>query len=256
MIDTDSVSQAARKISSSQFPIALTGAGISAESGIPPFRGRGGLWERYDPMEYAHIESFMRDPEKAWIMLAELTRAVLEAKPNPAHYALAELEKEGKLECIVTQNVDGLHQKAGNVKVVEFHGSNDRLLCLQCSKTFPVENIPLDVMPPRCGCGAVLKPDVVFFGEMIPSRCLSRAFKAANSCDLLMVIGTSAEVVPASQIPYLAKMNGATVIEVNTEESPLTRSIADIHITGKAGEVLPLITERLFQGEKADGQET
>ena len=253
MPEKDNVGQAALKISSSFYPIALTGAGISVESGIPDFRGKDGLWSKYDPLEYAHIEGFLRDPDKIWNMLAELISIVRQAEPNPAHYALATLEKKEKLRCVVTQNIDGLHQRAGSKNVFEFHGSNDWLLCIRCLKKFPTASVSLETIPPRCECGQALKPDVVFFGEMIPQRALKGAFEAASVCDLLLVIGTSAEVVPASQLAYVAKSNGATIIEINPEESNLTNRITDIHIPGKAGEILPLIIDRIFQGERMHG---
>ena len=225
-------------LKSSRHAIALTGAGISAESGIPTFRGAQGLWSKYDPDEYAHISSFRRDPEKIWHMLRELILILKDAKPNPAHVALAELEKRGILKCVITQNVDGLHQKAGSKNVIEFHGTNSRLICLNCPDVV-VDAYSLDYKEfPRCPkCGALLKPDVVFFGEPIPPDALSRSFEEARRCDLCLVIGTSAVVYPAAEIPFVAKRHGAKVVEINPEPTGLTNTITDYIILGKAGEV-------------------
>ncbi len=225
-------------LKSSKHAIALTGAGISAESGIPTFRGAQGLWSKYDPDEYAHISSFRRDPEKIWHMLRELILILKDAKPNPAHVALAELEKRGILKSVITQNVDGLHQKAGSKNVIEFHGTNSRLICLNCPDVV-VDAYSLDYKEfPRCPkCGALLKPDVVFFGEPIPPEALSRSFEEARRCDLCLVIGTSAVVYPAAEIPFVAKRHGAKVVEINPEPTGLTNTITDYIILGKAGEV-------------------
>ncbi len=234
----------------SKHAIALTGAGISAESGIPTFRGSQGLWEKYDPDEYAHISSFLRNPEKVWEMLRELIKILKEAKPNPAHVALAELEKRGILKSIITQNVDSLHQKAGSKNVIEFHGTNERLVCIYC-KDVSVDAYSLDYSElPRCpNCGRLLKPDVVFFGEPIPPKALEEAFKEARRCDLCLVIGTSAVVYPAADIPYTAKEHGALVIEINPTPTPLTGVVADYSIKGKAGEVFSELL-KLMREEK------
>ncbi len=148
--------------------VALTGAGISVESGIPDFRSAGGLWEKFNPMEYATIDAFIRDPRKVWRMLTSLADLLEQAEPNPAHSALARLEKAGLLTGVVTQNVDNLHQRAGSVRVVEFHGNGQRLLCLSCHKVYDAGDVGELGSPPQCGCGEILKPDVVLFGEAIP----------------------------------------------------------------------------------------
>ena len=240
------IKKAAEDIVASRKTIALTGAGISVESGIPDFRSAGGLWSRYDPEEYAHISAFEANPVKVWQMLQEMMALVMNAEPNPAHIALAELEGMGLLSAVVTQNVDGLHQKGGSKEVIEFHGSNRWLICLACgdrreAASFP---FPFDIIPPRCPrCDAVLKPDVVFFGEPIPGEAHTRSFAEAATCDLVLVVGTSAMVYPAAGIPTTAKQNGAKVIEINTEPTPLTGVVSDYLIQGSAGEILPKIVE-------------
>ncbi len=241
----DVVDRAARLIAQSNLLIALTGAGISVESGIPAFRGSQGLWERYDPMEYAHISSFRRNPAKVWRMLAELYGIVMRAEPNPAHYALAELERIGKCAAVITQNVDALHQKAGSRNVIEFHGTGETLTCMDCGKNYHISDVDLSKVPPTCSCGGVLKPDIVFFGEAIPPEALRSAFELASKADVVLVIGTSAQVYPAAQIPYDAKSRGAKVVEVNLEPTPLTDSVTDVFCQGRASEVLPAIVERV-----------
>ena len=220
---------------------ALTGAGISVESGIPPFRGGGGLWDKYDPEEYGHIDSFLRDPAKVWTMLREFVEVIAAAQPNPAHHALAELERLGRLHCIITQNVDGLHQAAGSTDVVEFHGNNRWLVCMSCGRRFPAPGFSLDVLPPRCDCRGVLKPDAIFFGELIPPEALNRARKEAMACDIMLVIGTSALVEPAASMPVMAARCGNRVVEINPEETPLTASVASYMLQGPAGAILPVL---------------
>jgi NAD-dependent deacetylase len=225
--------------------IALTGAGISVDSGIPAFRGNQGLWEKYDPMEYAQIEAFLRDPGKVWAMLAEMDLAVRDAKPNAAHYALAHLEQVSRFSSVITQNVDNLHQRAGSRHVIEFHGNTQRLKCLSCNRLYGKDQVSLAVLPPRCSCGGVLKPDAVFFGEAIPWEASLEASHEAESCDLILVVGTSAVVAPASSIPIMAKRNGATVVEINLEPTTLTDTVADLSIMRSATEVLPELVDEL-----------
>lgn len=218
--------------------VALTGAGISVESGIPAFRGAQGMWNRYDPMEYATLGAFRRDPEKVWGMLAEMMELLRSATPNPAHRGLAELERMGVLRSVITQNIDGLHQEAGSRNVIEFHGVARELLCLSCRNRYPAWEEIRKGIPPRCGCGSILKPDIVFFGEQIPRTALSMAEDEAESAQVLLVVGTSAEVSPACDIPHLAKRQGALVVEINPEETVLTRSLATIHLREGAGKAL------------------
>lgn len=239
------VHRTAKAIVESKKTIALTGAGISVESDIPPFRGKCGLWSKYDPEEYAHIDSFIENPEKIWKMLKELLDIIRASNPNPAHVGLAKLEELGYLSCIITQNVDGLHQVAGSTDVIEFHGNNRDLICLDCGKKYPAERY-LDQMPPRCECKAILKPNAVFFGEPIPYESLTRAFEEAKTCDLLLVVGTSAVVAPASHIPAIAKGSNATVVEINSEVTSLTGFVSDYLIQGQAGEIVSKIIEEVL----------
>lgn len=238
--------RAAEEIVRGKKVVALTGAGISVESGIPSFRGKSdGLWNRYDPEEYADISSFHRNPAKVWKMLRELQFMIRGARPNAGHLGLAKLEEMGYLRVIITQNVDGLHQEAGNKEVVEFHGNNRWLVCLDCQRRYPSHSISLETLPPRCQCQGVLKPDAVFFGEPIPLEALYRAREESFSCKVMLVIGTSAQVYPAADMPFLAKRSGAKVIEINPEETPLTGSVSDYFIEGSAGEVMPLLIEEI-----------
>ncbi len=240
----DRIGRAAERIRGATSGMALTGAGVSVESGIPDFRSPGGLWERFDPMVYATIEAFRADPVEVWKMLAELERTVLSARPNPAHVAIAELERRRHLRTIVTQNIDGLHQVAGSRNVVEFHGSGRRLVCLDCGASMSREEF--GPVPPRCdSCGAVMKPDILLFHEAIPEAAFERAAAAAESADLILVIGTSAEVWPAADLPRQAAARGAYVIEVNLEETLFGREVADLSLVGPAGEVLPALLEIL-----------
>ncbi len=244
----DKLSQAAGMIrAAAGRAVALTGAGISVASGIPAFRGSQGLWEKYDPFVYAEIGNFRRDPMRTWEMLAEMLKVSEKARPNPAHEALAELEKLGLLAAVITQNVDSLHQTAGSRTVIEFHGANRDLVCLGCGYSAPLR--PLDEyrrLPPRCpDCGMVLKPDVVFFGEAIPPQALEASTRLAESARLMLVIGTSANVYPAAEMPLLTRQAGGRVLEINLERTPLTDAVADLTIFAAADEVLPEVVRRL-----------
>jgi NAD-dependent deacetylase len=227
--------------------VAFTGAGISVDAGIPAFRGSQGLWEKYDPMEYAQINAFVRHPEKVWSMLREMGEVVLAAQPSPAHKALALLEKAGLLEAVITQNVDGLHQMAGNGSVIEYHGNHRQLKCPGCSQVTPYTAEVARILPfPRCEqCGDPLKPDVVFFGEQIPLQAVTKANEEANTCRIMMIIGTSGVVYPAAEIPFLAASKGAAVVEINLEPTPFTSSITDYFLLGKASDILPVIIDML-----------
>jgi NAD-dependent deacetylase len=240
------IKRAVADIVDSRKTIALTGAGISVESGIPDFRSAGGLWSKYDPEEYAHISAFRSNPTKVWQMIKDMMELVLSAEPNPAHIALAELEKMGLLKAVITQNVDGLHQRGGSREVIEFHGSNQWLVCLGCGYRQEAVSLSLEEIPPQCPqCSSILKPDVVFFGEPIPWEAQNRSFEEARTCDLVLVIGTSALVYPAAGIPPLAKQSGATVVEINMEPTPLTGFVSDYLIQGSAGQILPRIVEEI-----------
>src|ERR1035438_6709186 len=205
----DNISKAAALLKKSAFTNAYTGAGISVESGIPPFRGEGGLWTKYDPA-LLDIDHFLGDPATAWVLIKEIFYDFFgKAKPNKAHLALAEMEKKGMIARIITQNIDNLHQEAGSKHVYEFHGNSKILVCLGCHRTYKAGEVSLDHLPPTCWqCGGLLKPDFVFFGEAIPQLPLTAAYEAANISDVFIIIGTTGEVMPANQIPFLAKNNG------------------------------------------------
>ncbi|MBQ1698282.1 MAG: NAD-dependent deacylase [Bacteroidales bacterium] len=240
----------AELISKAKYPVAFTGAGISVESGIPPFRGKGGLWNKYDP-DFLTLTTFHRQPEKAWAIIKEIFYDHWgEASPNPAHTALADLEKMGMMNAIITMNIDNLHQKAGSTRVIEYHGTIGRMICEKCGKTYPTENVSLDTIPPRCSCGAVLKPDFIFFEEGIPPKAYSESIDLAQKTDLMLVIGTTGEVMPACHVPIIAKQSGATIIEINPSESAYTYSTTDIYIPEKAGIALAEIAKEAKQISK------
>jgi len=241
----DLIKKAAKDLAASKDVVALTGAGISVESKIPPFRGKGGLWEKIDPMEYAHIDAFKKNPAKVWnVLLKDMKEIIDKAIPNDAHKGLARLEELGILKTIITQNIDGLHQMAGNTDVIEFHGTYAWHRCMDCKNRCKSSRIDLTNIPPLCDCGGIYRPEVVFFGEIIPPEHLWRSRQLASDCDLMLVIGTSATVQPAALMPHIAKESGSKVIEINPEETPLTGSISDYLILGKAGEVMSsIITE-------------
>ncbi|OQY60660.1 MAG: RNA polymerase subunit sigma [Desulfobacteraceae bacterium 4572_88] len=234
----DLIKRAAKDISESKSMVALTGAGISVESGIPPFRGKGGVWEKIDP-DYASIEKFMRDPADVWkVLIKEMKELIDRAEPNDGHKGLARLEKMGLLKAIITQNVDGLHQMAGNSDVIEFHGSFAWQRCMICNKRCDTKEIDLSEIPPRCHCGGIYRPEVIFFGEMIPPHALNRSKQLAAQCDVMLVVGTSATVHPAAYMPVIAKQSGAKVIEMNMERTHLTSETSDYLLKGGAGEIM------------------
>jgi NAD-dependent deacetylase len=223
----------------------LTGSGVSAESGVPTFRdAQTGLWARYDPAELATPEAFERDPKLVWEWYEWRRKLVREVAPNPGHLALAELERRVSRFTLITQNVDGLHQRAGSGGVIELHGNITRTKC--SAEEVTVEDYAPESAPPVCpNCGAPLRPDVVWFGETLPAHALRAASEAASSCDLFFSVGTSGLVQPAASLPFEALRVGATVVEVNPDETPLTRS-ADYVLRGKAGEVLPALVEATY----------
>jgi NAD-dependent deacetylase len=245
---SDLIERAAELLVNARHVVALTGAGISVESGIPPFRGKGGLWEKMDPMEVAHIDAFLNDPETVWNLLIKDMKIVLDtARPNAAHLGLADLEQLGVLQTVITQNVDGLHQMAGSSDVIEFHGNFAWQRCLDCSRTVKSSAVDLARIPPRCQCGGILRPDCVFFGEMIPHEALIRSQQLSAACDVMLVIGTSATVQPAASMPLIAKDNGADIIEINPEPSPLTAHISDLPLMSAAAGLMPRLVEAVRQ---------
>ncbi len=222
--------------------VALTGSGISAESGVPTFRdAQTGLWARYDPQELATPEAFARNPRLVWDWYEWRRGLVSTAEPNPGHLALVEIENRTPEFTLITQNVDGLHQTAGSRAVVELHGNIGRT---RCSDEGVIIEEYGDGRPPRCPrCGAFLRPDVVWFGEMLPVEVLEEASEAARACDAFLSIGTSSLVYPAAGLPYEALENGATVVEINPTQTPLTPHV-HFALRGPAGEVLPELVIR------------
>lgn len=221
--------------------VVLTGAGISAESGIPTFRSKDGLWERYDPMVYASVEVFRRDPSKYWQIRGDFIRNYDTYSPNAAHRALVELEQMGIVRRVITQNIDGLHRKAGSRRVVEIHGSLREINCQQCGKTYLAPNIP-EGNPPHCECGGVLKPNTVLFGEQLPPEALEAAIRESSTCRVMLVIGTSAVVYPAAHLPAVAKQHGAKIVEINIERA---FPDADHVILEKAGTAMARILDAI-----------
>jgi NAD-dependent deacetylase len=238
----------AHEIKHARRAVAFTGAGISAESGLGTFRGKDGLWSRYDPAEVASIESFTRDPRKFWDFARETGWIFLTAKPNAAHMALAELEEMKRLDSVITQNVDGLHQRAGSKHVIEIHGNAGRTICTRCSAEYTTEEIADRIVQhdvPTCErCGGSLKPDVVLFGEPLPKKAFDEALKKVRSADLLLAVGTSLEVYPAASLPEMAKESGAKIVSVDSERTSWDH-LCDYKANGPAGEILPRIVQAI-----------
>ncbi len=246
--NNSNIEQVAKLLKKSDFAIAHTGAGISVESGIPPFRGEAGIWNRYDP-QLLDLDYFMRKPEASWRAIREIFYDFFtDAKPNPAHIHLAKLESGGFVKAVVTQNIDDLHFKAGSKEVYEFHGNSQNLKCLECTHIIPANKANLDQLPPKCEkCGGLLKPDFIFFGEGIPAIAYQKSFEVARKADLVLVIGSTGEVMPACQVPREAKRNGAIIVEINPEDSAFTHQITDIHIKKEAGKAMELIWNALCE---------
>jgi NAD-dependent deacetylase len=234
--------------------VVLTGAGVSAESGLQTFRGLQGLWEDFDPLELATPEAFARDPQKVWKWYQWRREKLPQVAPNPAHRAIAEMEGLFGDFLLVTQNIDGLHQRAGSTRLVELHGNLNRNKCARCGIT--IEALPASPgVPPRCSCGGLIRPDVVWFGEMLPEAALKKAWQAAENADLFLSVGTSAAVQPAASLGLVARNNGATLAEVNPEETELS-PWADFRFPGPAGLIMPEllgVLSRVKLGLNGDG---
>ncbi len=240
--------KAAEILKNSKYTVAFTGAGISVESGIPPFRGKDGLWSKYDPA-ILEINYFYENPGKSWEVIKDIFYNFLgKAEPNNAHYVLSEMEKKGLLNAVITQNIDNLHQEAGSKTVFEFHGNSKVMLCTKCAKKYKAEQVDLNKLPPKCdACGGLLKPDFIFFGEGIPQDAYLNSFAEAEKAEVFLLTGTAGLVQPAASVPVKAKQNGAVIIEINPERTAFTEEITDVFLQGKAGEVMTLLRQILFQ---------
>jgi NAD-dependent deacetylase len=236
----------ALRLSKDAHIVVLTGAGVSAESGVPTFRGEDGLWKKHRAQELATPEAFRKDPATVWEWYDYRRQIVAGKDPNPAHLGITRLDEALPDFVLITQNVDGLHARAGTKRIIELHGNIFRLRCTEEGHVIDNYDVPLPEIPPRCRCGALLRPDVVWFGEPIPEGVLTSAFEASRACGLMLVIGTSAVVQPAASMPLLAKQAGASVIEVNPDPTPLTPYV-DISLQGKAGEIVPVLVDALIK---------
>lgn len=249
----DRIKQIADLIINSKRIVIFSGAGLSTESGIPDFRSPGGLWDRYNPEDF-YFQKFISSEssrEKYWQMATEMYEPMKKAQPNPAHLAIAELERLGKLDCVITQNIDGLHIKAGNSreKVIELHGTAMYVICLRCQKRYErdeiQERIRKGVKVPYCDdCGGPLKPATISFGQAMPERETNEAYNRSSSCDLFIVIGSSLVVQPAASMPFIAKRNGAKLVIINRDPTPYD-NLADIVIHGMAGSIMSSILKEV-----------
>lgn len=237
------LNKAADAIGRASHVIAVTGAGISVESGIPDFRSPGGIWDTYPPEQYATVDAFMADPDRVWTMWYALGALLGNVTPNAAHRALTMLQDLGRLRAVITQNIDNLHQEAGCLEVIEYHGNARQMRCLRCDGTRALDILKRTDRAPRCACGGVMKPDVVLFGDYIPEEAAAAADYAARAADVVLIVGTSATVYPAAQIPVTAKLHGAFIIECNLEPTGFSHNITDAFLRGPAGTTLPALAE-------------
>jgi NAD-dependent deacetylase len=222
---------------------ALTGAGVSAESGVPTFRDPGGIWEKFRPEELANFEAFMSDPDFVWSWYQHRREIMREVKPNPGHYALAEMENIFKDFNLITQNIDNLHQRAGSRNVTELHGNIERNYCINCKKQYKDVRVE-EKKVLKCTCGGLIRPDVVWFGEMLPYNALKHSEECARTSQVFFTIGTSAEVYPAALLPIIAKQYDAYVVEVNTKPTAISAEMDEV-LQGKSGEILESLVKEI-----------
>ncbi len=244
--NTDSIQHVADKLRSSSSVVVLTGAGISQESGVPTFRGKEGLWKNFRSEDLATLEAFERDPVLVWQWYDWRRSLIKPLKPNPAHYALAELEKGIQDFTLVTQNVDGLHRVAGSKNPIEMHGTLWGVRCMQCNKRFENREVPIKILPECESCGGLLRPDVVWFGEPIDAEILHAIYRCLEKVQVMLVVGTSGMVQPAASFSLVAKRAGALVVEINRSETPQS-GFFDFSFQGKAGEILPKLVQYVTQ---------
>jgi len=222
----------------------LTGAGVSAESGVPTFRGENGIWKKFKPEELANFDAFMENPDMVWEWYTYRKQMMSEVKPNEGHYALAKMEEFFPEFTLITQNIDNLHREAGSKNILELHGNIRRNFCIKCKKFYNDDEITIGNKVPNCTCGGMIRPDVVWFGEMLPQDVLNAAYYSSENCDVFFSIGTSAVVYPAAMLPVVAIQANALVIEVNIETTPLTSSVHH-HLSGAFGEILPKLLKEM-----------
>jgi NAD-dependent deacetylase len=228
-----------KKIREARSVSVLTGAGVSAESGIPTFRGAGGIWEKYDFKVLATPEGFRKDPRLVWEWYQLRQIEIAKARPNPAHKVIADMERRFSSFSVITQNIDGMHERAGNKRVVELHGNIWRMRCERDGLVIKMSS-PVSDVPPLCQCGSILRPDVVWFGEQLPRDAVDEASRIARESEVMFVVGTSAVVYPAAALPVVAKNSGGAVVEVNLEPTDVS-TYADLSIFGRAGDIMPAI---------------
>jgi len=230
--------------------VVSTGAGMSSESGVRTFRGADGFWKEHRAEDLASREGIRKDPVLVWEWYRERLKACEELKPHKGYDSLVRIQNEMGILPVITQNVDGLHQKAGIRDVVELHGSLSTASCFEAcgASSVRMSKKLFEDLPPRCSCGSILRPDVVLFGEQLPEKALRRAFRLADDCDLMLVIGTSMIVYPASALPLITLRKGAVVIEINPEETPLSSVAGTLSLRGTAGDILPEIVKAVFDG--------
>lgn len=236
--------------------VVFTGAGISIESGIPTFRGENGLWEKYD-MNYLTLDYFYNSPAASWVFNKKIFYETFDGKkPNIAHLAISTLESKGIVKSVITQNIDNMHTLAGSDNVIEFHGNARLAVCTNCHKKYEIDHQLINNMPPKCDiCDEVLKPDFIFFGESLDENVYNKAFNEAEQADVVLVIGTTGIIRPASNIPIYAKETGAKIIEINTEVSEYTEKITDIFINEKATVAMNEIVEKIKERAKVHAKE-
>lgn len=238
------VDKVIERLRKTRYLLVITGAGISAESGIPTFRGDDGLWQNYRAEELATPWAFQRDPVTVWKWYDWRRGIIGKAEPNPGHLAIKQFEEIFESFFLITQNVDGLHGRTGIKNMIEIHGNLWRVRCERDGRTSMLMDIPLKSIPPKCECGGILRPDVVWFGESMPTEAINKAYNVMSLCDTLMVVGTSGVVYPVASFPQTVRENGGFVIEVNMEPTPISQ-IADISVYGKSGDILPEIVKGL-----------
>ncbi|MGQ0794433.1 MAG: SIR2 family NAD-dependent protein deacylase [Deltaproteobacteria bacterium] len=237
----DKILKAKRIVERASKVVVLSGAGVSAESGVPTFRGDGGLWRNFRAEDLATPDAFYRDPKLVWEWYDWRRTLMKAAKPNPGHFAVVDLEREKSKFTLITQNIDGLHRLAGSRNVIEMHGNIWQTRCTNCTQSDENYDVPIKEIPPVCrACGAVMRPNIVWYGEMIPMAVIDKALFAMEDCDVMLIIGTSGVVQPAASMGIVAKQSGKTVIEINTEPT-INSQLYDMTVIGKSGEILPAL---------------